>query len=168
MTRDDTTNQLGKRIRQLRNAAGLSQSIAARHVGVTRHTWQRWESGDMLPNALRIPTIASALDASIAALYTPDDTTAIADVIITSAALERVTAQGQPAIDELTARLTNSIAARLTAAASRGVAATNGSTARARSRHASKRAERERLRLLDSSKSRRRRDRRLLPELTAE
>lgn len=35
------------RIKKLREDAGLSQSVAAKKVGVATSTWQNWENGDI-------------------------------------------------------------------------------------------------------------------------
>lgn len=167
MLGDPNAHPLACRIRDLRLHAGITQVVAARHSHVTRRTWQRWESGERAPTVQRVPDIAAALNMPVAALFTPPGHTAIAEVVITEPALERIRTEGQPALDDLTQRLTAALQANLIAAASRD-AAINADATRARSRRASAAAERERLRHLGASNAGRRRDRRRVPELTAE
>jgi hypothetical protein len=99
----------------------------------------------------------------MAALFTSEDQTAVADVIVTCAALERIRTQGEPALDELVQRLTTDLRARLAAAAD-NAATTDRDAARAMSRRAE--AQRARLDRLNAETASRRR-RRGLPALEA-
>lgn len=61
-------------IRARRQAAGMSLEDLAAAVGCTRQAAWRWECGDVLPTADRLPAIAAALGCSIDDLYrTPDN-----------------------------------------------------------------------------------------------
>jgi hypothetical protein len=110
-----------------------------------------------------VPTIAAAINAPIAALFTSDDQTAIADVIVTGAALERIRTQGEPALEQLIQHLTTVLRARLAVAAD-NAATTDRDAARARSRRAE--VQRARLDRLNADTTSRRRLR-VLPPLEA-
>ena len=47
------------RIRELREARGVSQYGLARRLGVTKMAVSRWESGAAMPTADKLPTIAA-------------------------------------------------------------------------------------------------------------
>lgn len=57
------------RIRELREAKGLSQSELARIIGVSHVTINHWEAGVKQPLARRLPTLASVLGVDINDLF---------------------------------------------------------------------------------------------------
>ena len=57
------------RIRELREARGLSQHGLARRLGVTKMAVSRWESGAAMPTADKLPTIAALLECEVNDLY---------------------------------------------------------------------------------------------------
>ena len=59
-------------IRELRKAAGLTQSQLAEKVGVAQATVAEWERGDYFPSAQKLPSIAEALDCTVGDLYRTD------------------------------------------------------------------------------------------------
>ena len=61
------------RIRELREARGVSQYGLARRLGVTKMAVSRWESGAAMPTADKLPTIAALLECEVNDLY--DDET---------------------------------------------------------------------------------------------
>ena len=61
------------RIRELREARGVSQYGLARRLGVTKMAVSRWESGAAMPTADKLPTIAALLECEVSDLY--DDET---------------------------------------------------------------------------------------------
>lgn len=62
-----TTNKKPKRkipmtpIRRHRHAMGKSAEDCAKHVGVSKLAWYRWENGEVEPSAQYYPKIAEAL-----------------------------------------------------------------------------------------------------------
>lgn len=56
-------------IRAKRKAAGMTLDQLADRLHVTRQAVCRWESGDAIPTADRLPEIAAALGCSIDELY---------------------------------------------------------------------------------------------------
>ena len=57
------------RIRELREAAGLSQMDLARQMRVSGPSVIQWETGRTLPTADKLPRLADLLGCSIDALY---------------------------------------------------------------------------------------------------
>ncbi len=57
------------RIRELREAAGLTQSALALRVGVSRQAVNQWESGINWPSSQILPDLAAALGCTIGDLY---------------------------------------------------------------------------------------------------
>lgn len=57
-------------IRARRKAAGLTLTDVAERLGVTQQAIGRWERGEALPSADRLPDLAAALGCSIDELYT--------------------------------------------------------------------------------------------------
>jgi transcriptional regulator with XRE-family HTH domain len=62
---------LGNRLRELREAAGLSQAQLARHTGVSRNAVSQWESGQTHPSTNRLALLAGALKVPIDELMAP-------------------------------------------------------------------------------------------------
>ncbi len=62
---------IGKRIRQFRDAAGLSQSGLAEKAGIPIRSVQNWEQGHRLPSVKHLLPLATALGISIDALFAP-------------------------------------------------------------------------------------------------
>jgi transcriptional regulator with XRE-family HTH domain len=56
---------IGVNIRRLRTQAGMSQEDASARLGVSQTAWSRWEAGQHMPSADRLPTVARVLDASV-------------------------------------------------------------------------------------------------------
>ncbi|MXY92051.1 MAG: helix-turn-helix transcriptional regulator [Caldilineaceae bacterium SB0664_bin_27] len=59
---------LGRRIRRLRNAAGLSQDALARAAGIRRVTLVRLERGEQTPRYKTLRAIARALEVDVSDL----------------------------------------------------------------------------------------------------
>lgn len=57
------------RIKELREAAGLTQTALALRVGVSRQAVNQWEFGVTWPSAQLLPKIAWALGCTIGDLY---------------------------------------------------------------------------------------------------
>lgn len=62
-------HRFGKRIRELRQATGLSQEAFADHVGFARTYMSRIETGAANPSLDAIETLATALQISVAELF---------------------------------------------------------------------------------------------------
>lgn len=154
MTAADREAALAQRIRHLRLAAGIAQTTAATGAHVARSTWQRWETGEVTPSAIRIPDIARALNTPIAALYCGDGDVALADIILTHTAIDRIRNNGEPELNALTQRITEQLRPRLTNAATLA-ATTDGGRLKARPRRVHDRS--AILRDLDRRKANRRR-----------
>lgn len=60
------------RIKELREAAGLSQADIVRAMGVDQAAVFRWEAGLALPRAARLPQLADLLGCTIDALFGRD------------------------------------------------------------------------------------------------
>lgn len=65
------------RIRDLRNAAGLSQKELAQRMGVSVPAVSFWESGVQRPAIDKLPKIASVLGTTIDALFSSGDNTIV-------------------------------------------------------------------------------------------
>lgn len=65
------------RIRELRNAAGLSQNEFAQRMGVSVPAVSFWESGAQRPAIDKLPKIASVLGTTIDALFSSGDNTIV-------------------------------------------------------------------------------------------
>ncbi len=94
--------QLGERLRELRIQAGITQVDAARHAGVSTHTWHRYETGDRNPQAHRIPALANALDIPLAALFRRD---IVAEIALTEDTRALLAAGDQQAATDLATAL---------------------------------------------------------------
>ncbi len=57
---------------QMRKAAGLTQALAAKIIGVTEASVCMWETGKTLPRAALLPKVAEAYGCSIEDLYRDD------------------------------------------------------------------------------------------------
>lgn len=64
MTISSAVDNVGERIRQAREAAGLSTAQLARRLGVRTHTLSSWESGRAEPRANRLVMMAGVLNVS--------------------------------------------------------------------------------------------------------
>lgn len=62
---------LSKSLYALRAAAGLSQERAAERLGVSRQAFQKWESGESLPEADRLVPLADLFGVPVDALLRP-------------------------------------------------------------------------------------------------
>lgn len=58
-----------KKIKALREAKGLTQRYIADFFGVTQVAVARWESGDAMPSADKLPRLAQLLGCTIDELY---------------------------------------------------------------------------------------------------
>ncbi len=65
------------KIRECREAAGLSQRQLAHKLGVAHPSVCKWEKGVQYPSADKIPAIADALRCSINDLYGREGPTAV-------------------------------------------------------------------------------------------
>lgn len=57
------------KIRELREAAGLSQADVVRAMKVDQAAVFRWENGQAMPRAAKLPALADLLGCSIDALF---------------------------------------------------------------------------------------------------
>lgn len=57
------------RIKEIREAAGLTRIQVADRLGVTVVAVRKWETGLAMPNAYKLPVLADLLGCSIDALY---------------------------------------------------------------------------------------------------
>lgn len=64
---------LGKRLRALREAGGMSRARAAETAGLTEELWRRMESGHIMPSIPTLAVAADAIDVSIVDLVEPVD-----------------------------------------------------------------------------------------------
>ena len=62
---DDDARQIGIRLREARDAAGLSALELADHLGVKASTIDRWESGERSPRGQRVIKLAGILGVSL-------------------------------------------------------------------------------------------------------
>jgi len=62
---------IGQRLRELREEAGLSQSDLADQVGVTRNAVSQWEADATQPSTRHLPKLARALGVSVDRLMAP-------------------------------------------------------------------------------------------------
>ncbi len=67
MTKGET---VGDRIREARQAAGLSQEKLGEKLGVSFQAVSSWETGKFMPGPEHLPALAAALDLSLDALFT--------------------------------------------------------------------------------------------------
>ena len=63
------------RIKELRQAAGLTQVELAVKMGVNQTAVSQWERGVVLPASEKLPELASALSCTIDALYGREEQT---------------------------------------------------------------------------------------------
>lgn len=61
----------GRRLRELREAAGLSQNKLAQLTGVSRNAVSQWESGETQPSSRRLAKVAKALRVPIDEIVAP-------------------------------------------------------------------------------------------------
>lgn len=61
------------RIRELREAAGLTQTALALRVGVSRQAVNQWELGTTWPSSQLLPVLAATLGCKIEGLYDEED-----------------------------------------------------------------------------------------------
>ena len=64
-TLDDDALQIGVRLRDARDAAGLSRRELADHLGVKESTIGKWESGERSPRGQRVSKLAGILGVSL-------------------------------------------------------------------------------------------------------
>jgi len=63
------SKEIGKRIRQYRQDAGLSQEALAELVGVSYQQMQKYESGHTTLNVVKLQSIASALKVQVSDFF---------------------------------------------------------------------------------------------------
>ena len=61
--------ELGKKIRQLRFKAGLTQEQLAEHVGVSPQSVSKWENAVAMPDITALPLLAEVFGVSIDDLF---------------------------------------------------------------------------------------------------
>lgn len=66
-----TKRQFGARLRELREAAGLSQAEVAARLGKPQSSWSSWELGTTAPNIEWLERVAVVLGCDIAELFVP-------------------------------------------------------------------------------------------------
>lgn len=66
---------VGERIRERRNAAGLSQAELGRRTGVSQQSVAQWEKGVNLPEGARLTTLANELGVTVDELLGQRDLT---------------------------------------------------------------------------------------------
>lgn len=64
------------RVKELRVAAGMTQSSLAAEMGVNQPTVSNWEAEVCLPKARELPRLAKVLGCTISELYAQDENTA--------------------------------------------------------------------------------------------
>jgi len=69
MTKDNITELIGRRLRELRAAADLSLDALAHKSGVSRSNISLIERGQSSPTAVVLDKLASALDVSVASMF---------------------------------------------------------------------------------------------------
>lgn len=57
--------ELGKKVREAREARGWTQAELARRAGMKQHTVSRFEAGDVVPTLTTLDRIASALESHL-------------------------------------------------------------------------------------------------------
>ncbi|MBS5547688.1 MAG: helix-turn-helix transcriptional regulator [Oscillospiraceae bacterium] len=62
------------KIRELREAAGLSKTDVAREMGVDLAAVSRWDSGESMPRAAKLPKLAELFHCSIDELFRDPET----------------------------------------------------------------------------------------------
>ncbi len=62
---DDDERQIGRRLAEARDAAGLSRRELADHLGVKESTIAKWESGERSPRGQRVSKLAGILGVSL-------------------------------------------------------------------------------------------------------
>lgn len=60
------------KIQKYREATGMNKTELAKKMGVSIPTVSRWENGEDLPAAARLPALAAALDCTIDELFGRD------------------------------------------------------------------------------------------------
>jgi DNA-binding XRE family transcriptional regulator len=108
-----TRQTFGPHLRELRDARGLTITIAAKHAAVSRDTWRKWETGS-IPQIWRAPKIARALNLSLAELLTPNpDAVHVSELTITREALKRIKREGTPELERAAAEITREATAKI-------------------------------------------------------
>ena len=62
------------KIRELRETAGLSKTDVAREMGVDLAAVSRWDSGESMPRAAKLPKLAELFHCSIDELFRDPET----------------------------------------------------------------------------------------------
>ena len=62
---DDDARQIGRRLAEARDAAGLTARELADHLGVKESTITKWESGERSPRGQRVSKLAGILGVSL-------------------------------------------------------------------------------------------------------
>jgi transcriptional regulator with XRE-family HTH domain len=103
----------GPHLRELRLARGLTIKVSAKHAGVTRDTWRKWETGS-IPQIWRAPAIARALDLSLSELLAPDpERVHVGELSISREALKRIRKLGAPELERVAASLAREATAKI-------------------------------------------------------
>lgn len=67
------------RIRELREAAGLTQTALAVRLGISRQAVNQWEAGATWPSAQLLPRLAFALGCQVSDLFEPTELAEVSD-----------------------------------------------------------------------------------------
>lgn len=106
---------LGKRIRKLREDAHMSQAELARELQVSRQAVSRWESGSSVPDASIVSDLCRALGVkyeSVFGAFKSGEAAASADESIQTAGEEALKEQNSESIEEIKNRLDALLAER--------------------------------------------------------
>jgi transcriptional regulator with XRE-family HTH domain len=107
----------GKRLRKARLTYQLGREYVAQAAGIPLRSLIRYELGSQTPPPARISALASAIGCPAASFLVDD--VVLAELRVSPETLERVRSEGQPAADEVAARIAATLAPLLLAEATR-------------------------------------------------
>lgn len=67
------------RLRELREAAGMTQAQLALRIGVTKQSISQWETGETQPSLVKALAVAQALGQPVEALFVPAESSDVQD-----------------------------------------------------------------------------------------
>jgi transcriptional regulator with XRE-family HTH domain len=68
-----TSKEIGSRLKQLRQQAGISQERFAEAIGVSTQQMQKYENGQNMMNTEKLQLVATALSVPVQALFSTGD-----------------------------------------------------------------------------------------------